>query len=50
MPFKSSSQRKACYATNGFGGKIDCKQWEKETKNKNLPKKVSKSTNKKKGK
>lgn len=50
MPFKSSSQRKSCYATNGFGGKVSCSQWEKETKNKNLPKKVFKSATKKKTK
>ncbi len=41
MPFKSINQKKACFATKGFGGKIDCKQWEKETpKGKSLPKKV----------
>lgn len=42
MPFKSISQKKACYATKGFGGKIDCKQWESETPKKKLPKKVKK--------
>lgn len=42
MPFKSKNQQKACYATGGFGGKINCKQWSSETKNKNLPKKVKK--------
>lgn len=48
MPFKSKSQQKACYATKGFNGAINCSQWEKETKSKNLPNKVSKT--KKKGK
>ena len=42
MPFKSSNQKKSCFATKGFGGKVDCKQWSKETKSKNLPKKVTK--------
>lgn len=31
MPFKSSKQSKACFATNGFNGKIDCEEWAKET-------------------
>lgn len=50
MPFRSKAQQKACYATKGFGGAISCSQWQSETKSKNLPKKVSKSTTKKKGK
>lgn len=37
MPFKSKSQQKACYATNGFGGKVDCKKWSKKTNQKSLP-------------
>lgn len=41
-PFKSEAQQKACYATKGFGGKVDCKKWQSETKSKSLPKKVSK--------
>ena len=40
MPFKSIQQEKACYATNGFGGKVDCKKWSKVTNQKSLPKKV----------
>lgn len=32
MPFKSRKQEKACYASGGFGGKVDCKKWSKETK------------------
>lgn len=46
-PFKSESQQKACYATHGFGGKVDCKKWSKMTNQKSLPKKVSKSKKKK---
>lgn len=30
---------KACFATNGFGGKIDCEEWAKDTNYKSLPKK-----------
>lgn len=32
MPFKSDKQRKACFATKGFGGKVDCKKWMEHTK------------------
>lgn len=46
MPFRSRQQQKMCYATNGFGGKVNCKQWSKKTNQKSLPKKVS-SKNKK---
>lgn len=42
MPFKSSKQQKACYASKGFGGKIDCKAWSSETNQKTLPKTVKK--------
>lgn len=38
MPFKSARQQKACYASNGFGGKVNCKKWSKETNQKSLPK------------
>lgn len=41
MPFKSKKQMKACFATNGFNGKIDCKEWA----NKSLPKKSYGGTN-----
>lgn len=41
MPFKSRQQQKACYASKGFGGKVDCKKWSKETKQKSLPKRVT---------
>lgn len=41
MPFKSKAQAKKAFATGGFGGKIDPKQWAAETPNmKKLPKKV----------
>jgi hypothetical protein len=39
MPFKSKAQMKACFATNGFHGKIDCEEWAKDTNYKSLPKK-----------
>ncbi len=43
MPFKSKAQMKACFATKGFGGKVDCKKFAHETKNvKSLPNKKSK--------
>ncbi len=39
MPFKSRKQMLACFASNGFNGKVDCKKWVKHTKNiKALPK------------
>lgn len=42
MPFKSKSQWKACFASKGFGGKIDCKKWAKKTKKfKKLPNKLN---------
>ncbi len=41
MPFKSRSQMKACFATKGFGGKVDCRKFAHHTKNvKSLPLKV----------
>lgn len=44
MPFKSQAQRKACFATNGFNGKVDCHEWAHATHNmKSLPKKVKKN-------
>lgn len=48
MPFKSKSQEKKCYATKGFGGKVDCKEWSSVTDHKNLPKEAPKSSSKKK--
>lgn len=46
MPFKSKQQQKACYATNGFGGKVSCKEWSSVTNQKTLPKKVTKKKSK----
>lgn len=40
MPFTSKKQQKACYATNGFGGKVDCKEWSAKTNQKSLPAKA----------
>lgn len=38
MPFRSKQQMKACFASNGFNGKIDCHKWAHETPNiKKLP-------------
>lgn len=42
MPFKSKKQSSACFATHGFGGKVDCDEWGKKTGYKNLPKNKSK--------
>ncbi len=46
MPFKSKKQQKACYATGGFGGKVDCKEWSGKTQ-KNIPSKVKPKAKKK---
>jgi hypothetical protein len=43
MPFKSLQQSKACFATGGFGGKVDCKEWADKTNYKSLPKKKAKT-------
>lgn len=48
MPFSSKRQQKACYASKGFGGKVDCKEWSDKTNQKSLPNKVKKSASKKK--
>lgn len=40
MPFKSKKQSNACFASNGFGRKIDCKEWAHETNYKNLKKQL----------
>lgn len=39
MPFKSKQQSKACFATGGFGGKVDCGEWAHKTNYKKLPEK-----------
>lgn len=36
MPFRSKKQMKACFASNGFNGKVDCKEWAHETNMKKL--------------
>lgn len=48
MPFKSSQQSKACFASKGFGGKVDCKEWADKTNYKKIPKKVTSKKKKKK--
>jgi hypothetical protein len=42
MPFQSKAQSKACFATGGFGGKVDCKEFADKTDYKDLPEKVMK--------
>lgn len=42
MPFKSSKHQKACFATNGWGGKVDCKAWVKKYGSKVAKKKKKK--------
>jgi len=48
MPFKSKKQSAACFATKGFGGKVDCKEFAAHTDYKSLPKKAAKKAAKKK--
>lgn len=48
MPFKSKKQQAACYASNGFGGKVDCKKWSNITSQKSLPSKITKQSRSKK--
>jgi hypothetical protein len=43
MSFKSKDQMKACFASKGFGGKVDCDEWASKTKYKKLPEKVENS-------
>jgi hypothetical protein len=45
MPFKSKAQAKACWASGGFGGKVDCEEWAKKTNFKKIPKRKMKSEN-----
>jgi len=40
MPFVSKKQQAACYASNGFGGKVNCKEFSAKTNQKTLPVKV----------
>ena len=44
MPFKSKSQQRACYATKGFGGGVNCAEWAKKTNFGKLKERVQKST------
>lgn len=44
MPFKSKKMQSACYATNGFGGKVDCKKWSAKTNQKTLPHRSGRAT------
>lgn len=37
MPFKSEKQSAACFATHGFNGKVNCKEWADKTNYKSLP-------------
>ena len=37
MPFKSKKQARKAFATGGFGGKIDPKEWADKTDFKRLP-------------
>lgn len=50
MPFSSKKQQRACYATKGFGGKVNCDEFSKHTDFKKLPEKAKSKTTKKKGK
>lgn len=47
MPFSSRKQSAKCFATKGFGGRVDCKEFASKTNYKTLPKKVSKKKDKK---
>jgi hypothetical protein len=42
MPFRSKAQSNACFATGGFGGKVDCKEFAGHTDYKHLPKRKKK--------
>lgn len=44
MPFKSKSQARACYASKGFGGGVNCAEWAKKTNFGKLKEKVQKAT------
>ena len=37
MPFKSKRQARKAFATGGFGGKIDPREWAEKTDFKRLP-------------
>ena len=44
MPFASKSQARACYATKGFGGGVNCAEWASKTNFGKLKNKVQKVT------
>ena len=46
MPFKSKAQSRACFASKGFDGSVDCMKWAKSTQYKKLPARVKKPKNK----
>ena len=46
MPFKSKAQSKACFASGGFDGSVDCMKWAKSTQYKKLPATAKKSKKK----
>jgi len=37
MPFTSIKQEVACFASHGFNGKVDCKEWASKTDQSKLP-------------
>jgi hypothetical protein len=47
MPFKSRKQQRACYASDGFGGAVDCDEFSRETKGKDIPESKSRGSKKK---
>lgn len=42
MPFRSKRQMRACWASKGFGGEVDCGEWSKKTDFKKIPERVKK--------
>ena len=42
MPFRSRAQSRACFASKGFDGSVDCMKWAKSTQYKKLPARVKK--------
>lgn len=42
MPFKSRAQERAAFATGGFGGAINPKEWARKTNQKKLPERAGK--------
>lgn len=44
MPFSSKAQSRKCFVTDGFGGKVNCKEWAHKTNYKSLPNKVGKKS------